>query len=71
MDDPEPSISAPTPGSPSIRSTSLLLAVECRAVTWHREPTAWSPKSARHRRAPVDLLPQFKLRMRAGFRHPP
>jgi hypothetical protein len=69
MDDLGPSMSVPTSRSASIRSTSLL-AAQCGVVIWYQEPTGWSSKSAR-RRAPVDPLPQFKFRMRAGLRHPP
>jgi hypothetical protein len=71
MDDLGRLMSAPTSSSASIRSTPLLLAAHCRAGTWYQGPTGRSSKSARHRRAPVDPLPQFKFRMRAGPRHPP
>jgi hypothetical protein len=64
------SVSAPTSGSASIRSTSLLLASQCRADTWYHEPTGWSSNSARRRRAHVDPLSQFKFHIRAVLRHP-
>jgi hypothetical protein len=61
MDEPGRSMSAPTSSSASIRSTSLLLAAQCRVVIWCQGPTGWSSASVRHRRAPVDPLSQFKF----------